>query len=581
MAKATADIRKQVWKFQEGIVVLALKTLGWPQNQIHWHSGAAPLGMSIQPDVIIGDINKPDIIFFVTHASDEKGSDKKFWRGVAEVIEAKRLDSHPRLVNILFEGQSKVGLRKLNENLYDGFVHLADKNFGLKFSDALMSLASEYGLKTQDECLEILNDAVKSKLIPGYQAFCKAINLATTCQLGSHHSVLSANPSKSGGRVVKAKNTAYRRGLAKLFTLPRDLIQGVAKSKKIACEIPKHAIILGWFQKHVHGYLLEDDDLQWIFLNVSIEEIEYVIDRALRELPVFVQYAEALQDIDVLSVANAWINHNFELLTNNASMSDALERVYLKPNEILSEVGVHLGKVRMHWLVVSIMSALRTETGRADGYGYSKLGQETGRRKQLNSAPTDFVPYLQLRSNIEADFREDIAEVFSKHCKRLGKVRLFDLLTKSIDTTAKSIFNYQISGYRHFNPVLWVLESHLKSAAINYIWPASHNSFLSDHVSGNSSATGNMIYISERDIWIKSQSAYDGRIDKRKELCGRIAAMKLTYKKKALNEVDFILVVDGHFDDEDINLLYKAGWDQIFYPYEMSKLINFILQKEV
>jgi len=86
-----------------------------------------------------------------------------------------------------------------------------------------------------------------------------------------------------------------------------------------------------------------------------------------------------------------------------------------------------------------------------------------------------------------------------------------------------------------------------------------------------------MISVDRGRVWIKCQSAYAGKIDKRKELCGRIGAMKLCYSPMELGQKKFFLVIDGFFDDQDLALLDQAGWDGIFYPDEMDELIRAII----
>ena len=48
-----SDSRKQIWKFQEGAVVLALREC-CGESKVHWDH--TPEGMSIDPDVVVGDV---------------------------------------------------------------------------------------------------------------------------------------------------------------------------------------------------------------------------------------------------------------------------------------------------------------------------------------------------------------------------------------------------------------------------------------------------------------------------------------------------------------------------------------------
>ena len=118
----------------------------------------------------------------------------------------------------------------------------------------------------------------------------------------------------------------------------------------------------------------------------------------------------------------------------------------------------------------------------------------------------------------------------------------------------------------------------LESEGFSFDTSARHPSFLSESGRGTTTSTGNIISVNGGQCWIKCQSAYDGRIDKRKELCGRIGAMKLCYTPDELARRKFYLVIDGFFDDSDLVLLDRAGWDGIFYFDELDKLIESIEQ---
>ena len=573
MPKAKPDVRKQVWKFQEGAVVLALLASGIKRKNVSWHQGKTPTGMSIEPDVIVEQKGRPVLVVFVTHASAERAGEKKFWRGVAEVVEAKRLPSHPRIVNVVFSGETKENLSLLNERLYDGCVHLKNAGYGRELTDTLHSLAEEHGASSANDCLEILENAVKRKIVRGFNAFKRDIAQAVVGPLGQFHKNLCSSAFSSKARTTIAQRTSYRRGLIKLFTLPSETREALY-SRKTAKNVPEHALALGWFVKTIAGALLDDEDISWVLRFVTLDEANRVHRHADKMLPAFVQYSQTLNEIGVLWLANKWIIENYGSLATAHGMWKALDQVFKSPRKALEPLGLRGQRVGNHWLLASIISMLRTETGRADGYGYSKLGQEAGRRKELNAfAGTIMAPYLQLRADIDVGLRKDIATVLAGHLNRLGEGRCAALLVESVDTTLKSVFNYQLSGYRHFNPIEWELIRLLADQKRQFDWPASHKSFLANESSGISSSTGNLISVANGRAFIKCQSAYDGRIDKRKELCGRVGAMKLAYTARQLKNLRFFLVADGYFDQKDIDLLLTAGWDGVYYPNQCDVLI--------
>jgi hypothetical protein len=218
------------------------------------------------------------------------------------------------------------------------------------------------------------------------------------------------------------------------------------------------------------------------------------------------------------------------------------------------------------------MIALRTETGGKDAYGYSVLGRETGHNEISAHPGIAVAPFLQRRKRLAPAIARDVSKVFAGHLQRLGKARTKELLQESVRGLCEAIFNFQMVGYRLYNPVDWLVCRELLNAGHKVVFPASHDSFLSLKGKGNATATANLISVDNGKYWIKCQSAYDGRIDKRKELCGRIGAMKLCYSATELKTKRFYLVIDGFFNVEDIRLFGGAGWDGVFYYDELDIL---------
>ena len=87
-----------------------------------------------------------------------------------------------------------------------------------------------------------------------------------------------------------------------------------------------------------------------------------------------------------------------------------------------------------------------------------------------------------------------------------------------------------------------------------------------------------------KETLIKWQSVTDeGRDHKKKELCGRAPALRYTWDPvknaflKRPSTERLILVVDGTWRQDDLEALGRAGWDEIFYPDEMDKLVKAIV----
>jgi hypothetical protein len=575
MPKTASDERKQVWKFQEGAVVLALREAVCPPGHIHWHH--TPKGMSIDPDVVIGKTpDLPDTIVFVTHASAEMAGQKKFWRTMAEVIEAKRLKSHPLILSVLYPGNVKEALKEVYTRAFEACLHLEDTSYGSQLDAFLDTLTAAHGTESEDNCLKHLEKQITSGACPHWKDFVADLKHALQEKHGSKHLLMCSDAFSHGEHLPKARTTSLRRSICKLSTLPEEARAALLAGKPVST-VPHHALLLGWFQEGLEGFEIVDNELFEFCKSTNKGVPDLLCKQIQNTLPAFVIYSHTIQQIASARIINRWIIKHYNELQTKAGMSNALSLVFADCKKPLMDVSPEVVQVEHHWLFQSIMGVLRTETGRSDGYGYSVLGKETGHEYEINAfAGTVIAPYLQLKKPLPNNLLDAVASVFAGHLKRLGFDNLKRLLEAGIAVQCESIFNFQMMNYRFFNPIDWLVCDRLKVENIVFASPATHESFLNVSEGEIASSTRSLICVRGQKVWIKCQSAYDGKIDKRKELCGRVGAMKLCYTSEELRKVRFYLVLDGFFEDLDLKLLSEAGWDGIFYYDELDALVSLV-----
>lgn len=295
--------------------------------------------------------------------------------------------------------------------------------------------------------------------------------------------------------------------------------------------------------------------------------------RASETLPSFRQYATTLGAIGEIKYCSEWIEKNYAQLTTQQGMSKALQGIFLDPASPIAALKGSPTLLSDHWLFRSMMALLREETGRADGYGYAGLSADTGIVDGITGGYISVADFGSRKAPLSPQLLQAISTAFSKHLVRIGAKTASKLMVSSVRGQAEAIFNFQMMNYRYFNPIDWLVSDALNKAQLGHELPANHDSFLSASKDAVASRTGNLINVDGGRVWIKCQSAYDGRIDKRKELCGRVGAMKLCYSAKELSKRRFLLVIDGSFDDEDLRLFVQAGWDGVYYFDELDDLV--------
>ncbi len=119
----------------EALTVLGLQSLGMELGKsVHW--GVKFDAVSVDPDIVIGRIEKPTHWFLLTSTGSAKEFDKKFWRNVAELFEVKRfVAGNPIVGNFVFESNQLNSLRTAMSKLFDIEMQVLDRTYGSKLLD--------------------------------------------------------------------------------------------------------------------------------------------------------------------------------------------------------------------------------------------------------------------------------------------------------------------------------------------------------------------------------------------------------------------------------------------------------------
>ncbi len=577
-------VDKQLYKFQEGLAYLALTKAYGKKNYVLWNCEKSKIKgntkkmythseMSIDPDIVIGyDNNTPYALVFVTHGNATQGSEKKFWRSVAEAVEEKALPSHPYIFSVLYAGNVKQSIMEAYESLFDGVFHLDTTSDGIQISEDLRRLASENGNVSFDESLQLLKKYIKKKQSL-WNSFLNGIKQMISNGYGPHHNTLISVTAQKKSRVPIARNTSLRRSINKLATLPLGLVQDILSGKTEVKCVPKHSVILGWFVETIVSYKLVDNELKTFIKETDHDIIRYEQEKIF-ELERMVEYINELNSISVLAIINEWIIKHFEILCTLEGMRKYIEIIFKDSFKPLRGYLSEEECPKQHWLFDSMMKMLRTETGRKDGYGYSALARDAGDTKGITTGYISVADLKNRKRSLDVELTAKVAKAFSYNLKRLGKNRAKELFNNSLFTYCNSMFNYEIETYPLHHPIDYLVCRDLDAKGIKYEASAGHPSFLTEILPTITTETKNIIKVADGRIWIKCQSSFNGHTDKRKELCGRIAPMKLCYSENELKKKLFILVIDGLFSQEDIDLLDAAGWDGIYYFDETTEMVE-------
>lgn len=561
------DIRKQLYKFQEGLVVLGLTqmlpkgtTACWNYDKSH-----TPAGMSIDPDIIVRTSSGIVSVWFVCTTGAELAGQKKFWRTIAEVLEAMSLEDRPRCFNVI-DGNIKPRLISAYRQAFDGICHLSEEV--PEASVDIMSWAQRHGNKTPIECMAVLEaEAPRRRWWPG---FCNVLTRLLRERPCALHSLISSYSTVSG-TATREKATTLRRSLAQFVALtPVQRVKALRSESLPAGEPIEHLLALGIVVRTLRGARISNGPLLKFLKNTPKSKLDYLVEYVETKGDSFMGYVSDLRGVGSLGGCYNWILDHFDELKSPIAFARVSQMIFGDPAAPFSASGAIQQVPNNNWLLYSVINVLRCESGRKDGYGYTEIARET----EIRNVHLKLEPYINRTRDIDKVTLDSVAGVLAGHLVRIGNGKFKELIKPAIQTQTESIFNFQMMNYRHFNPIEWLVLRDLERAGIPCSFPAALPSFVVDE--GVAATTGNLIQIGDRSIWIKCQSAYAGRIDKRKELAGRVGAIRLAMSGTQQKEAKFYLVIDGDFDQQDIDLLARSGWNAVVYFDEFDRILRLI-----
>ncbi len=147
-----------------------------------------------------------------------------------------------------------------------------------------------------------------------------------------------------------------------------------------------------------------------------------------------------------------------------------------------------------------------------------------------------------------------------------------------LERVVQTNLEQKVVTYRDFQPVRDLVMSACPTARLIRIKSCF------GEAAGLSGLASDTTVLKAEQTLINWQSCSDaGRDHKKKELCGRAVALRYSWDAKPREFTPrpgvkkLILVVDGTWRQPDLDALIRAGWDEIFYPDEMEKLVDAIV----
>ena len=613
----------------ETIVCLLLEELaskGQIKGDVFWND--TPDGMSIEPDFTCGpDKNHPSFLLMVTHSGSAKESEKKCWRNIGELVEAKTLlASKPKCYGLTF-GAIKEDLAPVQHAVFDGFVWITSKPLVRNalprpwYVNSSWVAALDGFVDGLAKSLPRGEDARKAHVssaiaMAGRKASgCSDLEKTLLSLLGMSNVNTGYAWTLHAQRSVPAapapRNTALRRGLGKLLCIEAQDIQFLGQDGTIKAGMSAlsrdTARSIGIASPVVGALRVTDPEVKWVLSHYSNKELQALYAGSPRND--MMAWIEPVQTVAVVPKVLAYLQANWAALTTPQGMYAALQACYLDPCA-LDRKAIPKGS-QWVWLYHYVIELLKLAGGTRTDFGLAALIDEltsaarqqshrsavsrlVGAAVEWREASTVGIGLSDWHSRPSGQnfklYNDDLARVACVLAERLSATKKPSAGDEGAlrDAIIQSNLEVKILTYRHFQPLEAVAalactmsgKPH-RTIPYNafYTWYSqlaiSNGNTLDPRSGGLTSLVCGSTYID----WQSCSDA--GRDHKKKELCGKVFGARYEYTggrvRTRTGVQKCLLIVDGSWRQEDFNAMARAGWDDIFFPDEIAAIAKAIV----
>jgi hypothetical protein len=533
-----------------------------------------------------------DTFLQITYAGAKPDSQRKFWRNFGELQELKTLGTQvPRVVSVTF------GSAYLN---YVPAVYKAGWDAALfcdEFHERLLSLVFDvagHGGETFEEKLQYARDryATHAAVLALSSALALALDvpLLNSGLWSAHRAAASVSVERS-----EPRNTSVRRGIAKML-IARPPTGVLSKPVDVEPASLRELIGLGIVAESMVGPRLVDPEALNAVAAVKREGCARVIASApLERMRGWLHVIWGVADVAARAHdwAAMWSDLServvYEKLLKAAKEAPPDRQAFIALLELIKGA---LGRQAIGAREVLLRAIERREHTKSTLRAYADL---LGRAPRLRDLET---VRLGLQSVLSPGGRQafaltpdDIARVavclYLDFIQRVPASRVRAVAKEIAAELLATYFDVKVATYRDFDPLGVLLRDALRRSGIAFTECNVCSGFAMKasaegaHLDPRATAT-EVIRAGKSTVvnWLAVTD--DGRDHKRKELCGKAVAIRYRWQPaEAAFAADsaqrLLLLVDGTWRSEDLEAMRRAGWNEIFYPDEMDKLVKAIV----
>lgn len=599
-------------KTYEAIVKIALERLvtkGVLKGSVFWNE--RPASMTIEPDFTVGaDKDRPSYAFLVTHSGAGGNSHMKFWRNIGELVEAKvRLPAPAQVYSIAFDSTIKEDLKALQAAAFDGQLLVGEASYGPALLDWVDDAQGALPKKGSDKVDGIRDAMAGASALANPKRWIHQLaddlqKLVAT-RRADLDELWKAERARVHGKAPTAKETFLRRGVGKLLLI--DDLSLVDKAGVMAKATPKSEVAmlksLGLGAVSLVGGRVTDPEMLWALSSLPKAQLELL--HSARKNPRIAEWIETIKGLAALEAQLKYVVDNWPKLIEAQGLFAALKQCHKDPSAIAPTLIP--SSSRRVWLFHLLVEWIKECEGSRTSFGLGPLVEEI-HHLSSDSVHRDTVrkilgrvPNWQAKRSVELGLTDwhstpskqnfafgddDLARVVDALARRLVKCKKPAVTDgeKLMKGVVQTVFEAKLLTYRNFKPFEVLLEAALGKAGLKgTVQPAVRACFAELATDGgvelDPRSSGTTV-MRVKNTLINWQSVSDeGRDHKKKELCGRAPALRYQWdasKKRFFRRTwaqRMLLVIDGTWRQEDLDALTQAGWDGIYYPDQLDKLV--------
>jgi hypothetical protein len=560
-------------KAYEALVYLALAELieeGVLAGPLHWN--VRPGGMNIEPDFTLGsDVDHPETIILLGHSGSTGNSHMKLWRNVGELVEAKTLLPDRPHVHCLMFGVIKNELEHLQAAAFDGFRYV-------RLSDEPAALHVDIGLLLKTK--KIKESVVAGKFSPSKETFEFLKRLLTDlCTRGNSEmeSLWRLHAARPAPPLRSPSPSSFKKGLAKLLVVPSWEMAVALFVKRKPVDAPAVLARLNITRMFGGKHVAKDGDVARLCQAVPLAQLRNLYERDWGTS--VGRMVNVLREPQHVSAVKDYFARNEATLTDPARLHKLLSRGYRSE-------GQKLGRRDDdgNWIFDFYLSLAKAIRGTKNAYGYAQLAKDIVENDGYGVALTDESKNLLLSpwgnlsewSTGQLVLDDEIVRALAAalaSCGRNARSWLTAVNTAE-DVYLTTYLEAKLAAHRSLDPVGLIVCGAVGGAKSRIVTCFAERA--------GTTRSGKTECLRIRSTIVKWQSAHGSHTnDKRKELCGRAIGLRYHWDGAKFvprtRVMKMILVLDGSWEQGDINALLQAGWDDIFFPDEIDRLQSAIV----